>query len=89
MSHARLAALVLGFVLVAPALADEPDDNGGRFAPCKDDVHRFCPDVKLGEGRMAHCMRMHYFRLSKQCKAAIKAARAARQAGASGDETNQ
>jgi hypothetical protein len=77
-------ALALALGLAAPAFA-QPQDDAGPYAPCKDDVHKFCPDVQLGEGRMAHCMRMHYFRLSKECKAAIKAARAQPKTPRSGD----
>jgi hypothetical protein len=85
-SFAYLAlAFALGLALAAPASAQGNEDNAGPYAPCKDDVHKFCPDVQLGEGRMAHCMRMHYFRLSKECKAAIKAARAQKQTPRSGD----
>jgi hypothetical protein len=35
---------------------------------CKDDVMKFCSDVKPGEGRFIHCLKEHEKELSPKCK---------------------
>ena len=88
MNQARIAAVALGLELTlgAPAFADDPLAAGGKFAPCSDDVHRFCARaIGQDEKHIAHCMRFHYFRLSKACKTAIKAARAEHEADTGDD----
>ncbi len=40
---------------------------------CKDDVARFCADVKPGGGRIIHCLKEHENDLSPQCKARFEA----------------
>ena len=36
---------------------------------CKDDVQKFCKDVKEGGGRIIQCMKAHEAELSAECKA--------------------
>jgi hypothetical protein len=35
---------------------------------CKDDVMKFCSDIKPGQGRIIHCLKEHEKELSPQCK---------------------
>jgi hypothetical protein len=39
---------------------------------CKDDVVRFCGNVKPGEGRIIHCLKEHENDLTPQCKAKLE-----------------
>jgi Cysteine rich repeat len=38
---------------------------------CADDVQQFCAGVKMGGGRVAHCLKQHEDKLSAECKTAI------------------
>ena len=38
---------------------------------CADDVQQFCAGVKLGEGRVAQCLKRHKEKLSTECKTEI------------------
>jgi hypothetical protein len=41
-----------------------------KEGPCKDDVQKFCKDVKPGGGRIVKCLKEHEADLSDSCKAA-------------------
>jgi Cysteine rich repeat len=38
---------------------------------CADDVQQYCAGVKMGEGRVAHCLKQHEDKLSAECKTEI------------------
>ncbi len=38
---------------------------------CRDDVLKFCKDIKPGEGRIIQCLKSHQNELSSQCKAGL------------------
>jgi Cysteine rich repeat len=38
---------------------------------CEDDVQQFCAGVKMGGGRVAHCLKQHEDKLSAECKTQI------------------
>jgi hypothetical protein len=58
------------------------DGAGGALAACQPDVKKFCPDAKPGEGRIAACLKEHAAELSSDCKATLRAGKAARAASA-------
>lgn len=39
---------------------------------CKDDVIKFCSDIKPGKGRIIHCLKEHENELSPQCKSNLQ-----------------
>jgi hypothetical protein len=49
---------------------------------CRTDVQVVCAGIQFGEGRIAQCVRQHFFQLSSGCSSALLAATAARQEGA-------
>ncbi len=57
-----VAAMFLGVTSVAQS------QEVNKTGPCKDDIEKFCKDVKPGQGRMLECMREHENRLSQSCK---------------------
>jgi hypothetical protein len=42
---------------------------------CKDDVIRFCSNIKPGGGKIIHCLKEHETELTPQCKAKLQAHR--------------
>lgn len=42
---------------------------------CKDDIQRFCNDLKPGEGKVMKCLRDNEANLSAECKSAIPSPR--------------
>lgn len=38
---------------------------------CRDDVRKFCNDVKPGEGRIIQCLKSHENEVSSQCRASL------------------
>jgi hypothetical protein len=42
-------------------------------AACKDDVARFCSNIKPGEGRIINCLKERENELTPQCKAKLQA----------------
>jgi hypothetical protein len=42
---------------------------------CKTDYEKFCKDVKLGQGRIAQCMKKHEGEISLACKEQLEAER--------------
>ncbi len=42
---------------------------------CKEDIKKFCPDVKKGEGRIFECLNQNYDQLSDTCKQKISKTR--------------
>jgi hypothetical protein len=75
------ALIALTIMMVASLAQSSPTPERPRRA-CAADYKQFCPDVKLGEGRAAQCLKSHASELSGQCKAALQAAQAARAAKA-------
>ena len=65
MNRNHIAVLVAGSLLCAclsqSTLAHEEH-------PCKEDIKKFCADVKPGEGRIAKCLKEHKAELSTECK---------------------
>lgn len=59
--------------------------RGQLIAACRGDVQRFCADIPLGGGRIAHCLAENAAKLSKACQEAIAASDAPGGAGAGGD----
>jgi len=55
--------LVLGIFALStlPLLAKGP-------GPCKEDIKKFCAEVKPGEGRIIKCLKEHENELSESCK---------------------
>lgn len=49
------------------------DQMQKQIEACKDDMKKFCADVKPGEGRKMECMKSHEKDLSQGCKDAHKA----------------
>jgi cysteine rich repeat protein len=39
---------------------------------CRDDLTKFCSDIKPGEGRVLHCLDKNDAKVSKRCKQALK-----------------
>lgn len=66
----------------APPAAATAAQPGPLAQACQQDVDKLCPGIKPGEQRIAQCMSKHKNRsqISAGCKAAIKEARAYRQA---------
>ncbi len=79
----RIGALVSAILVPAATFAQgaspAPGGGGGEFAKvreaCRNDIARFCGDVKPGGGRVRECLKAHAAELSDGCKAAIKEAR--------------
>lgn len=69
-----LAGLFL--LLPGPVPAQEQAGHGA----CKADVEKLCKDVKLGEGRIARCLKQNEANLSPACKDAMAQARQKMQA---------
>lgn len=40
----------------------------GHHGACKEDIKKFCGDMKKGEGEMAQCLKTHEAELSPACK---------------------
>ena len=56
-------------MIIACALVVQATLAAAEERPCRADIEKFCPDVKLGGGRMAECLRNHREELSPSCKA--------------------
>jgi len=63
-------ALAVAFAVPSHAAeSGEPEGHGaGHGAACRDDMKKFCKDIKPGEGRMMECMKSHEAELSSGCK---------------------
>lgn len=71
MTLARLASLL---VTVVPGVGLATALPGaGADDPCASDVAQFCPNVKLGSGRVVDCMQANRSRLSTACRARLDA----------------
>jgi hypothetical protein len=57
----------LAFELIAPEHSATAADV--LSGPCKQDVMRYCKDVKPGSGRTLRCIKRNEERLSPECKA--------------------
>jgi hypothetical protein len=78
----RLFTSVLALsILALPALAaDNPPRGGGMVREaCKADIAKLCVGLEPGGGRIRECLKTNRDKLSDDCKAAIAAARQARQ----------
>ena len=64
-----VAVMFLGVISVAQS------QEVNKTGPCKDDIEKFCKDVKPGQGRILKCMREHENELSPVCKDHVLAAR--------------
>jgi hypothetical protein len=53
--------------LSAPASAS-PAEKAQNTGPCREDVQKFCKDVKPGGGRIVKCLKQHENDLSAACK---------------------
>ncbi len=58
-----VAALVLGMMVAAPAFAESS-------GACREDIAKYCADVKGGRGRIIACLKANHDRLSPGCQAA-------------------
>jgi hypothetical protein len=56
--------MVLALGLLAGGRAARAEESGA----CKEDVEKFCKDVKPGEGRIVKCLKEHESELSAGCK---------------------
>lgn len=54
-------------------LFDEKVKNLSKF--CKDDIHKFCMDVKPGEGKIIKCLRENESQITQECKLSIPSPR--------------
>jgi hypothetical protein len=73
-----IKAVKIGMVLAAACLGAwgyPAAGNGGQSA-CKDDIARFCKDVKPGGGRLSTCLKAHASELSAACRESVAAAKA-------------
>lgn len=61
----------LALLFSCPAFADEAADD----QPCREDLKKFCGDVKPGGGAVIQCMREHHAQLSPACQEKIGAAK--------------
>jgi hypothetical protein len=64
-----VAVMFLGITSVAQS--QEVTKRG----PCKEDIEKFCKDIKPGQGRILKCMREHENELSQVCKDHVAEAR--------------
>ena len=64
-----VAVMFLG--IASAAQSQEVNKTG----PCKDDIEKFCKDVRPEQGRILKCMREHENELSQACKEHVSAAR--------------
>src|SRR5439155_1062155 len=63
--HIRIALMTtLVFGLASLSVAAYAHTEGA----CKEDMKKFCADVKPGEGRLKECMKQHQSELSQACK---------------------
>lgn len=62
------------FLAVQVQAADAPA-AGPEKGACKEDLKKFCADVKSGDGRIARCLKKHEKDLSPACQEARTAAR--------------
>jgi len=63
--------MVMFLGIVSFAQSQEVNKTG----PCKDDIEKFCKDVKPGQGRILKCIKEHEKELSQVCKDHVSAAR--------------
>jgi hypothetical protein len=65
---------MLGSILGAAGLCVGLMFAGGAWAApsCKADVAKFCPQVQVGGGRIAQCLKQNEAQLSDGCKERIK-----------------
>jgi hypothetical protein len=61
-----IAVMFLGVMSVAQS------QEVNKIGPCKDDIEKFCRDVKPGQGRILKCMREHESELSADCNAVFQ-----------------
>lgn len=64
-----VAVMFLGVMSVAES------QEVTKIGPCKDDIEKFCKDVKPGQGRILTCMREHENELSPVRKDHVLATR--------------
>jgi Cysteine rich repeat len=63
-----MGGMLLATLLWAAAAGAQAPDQA-----CAGDIQKFCADVKMGGGRVMHCLRDHGSELSKGCKDAFAA----------------
>jgi hypothetical protein len=52
-------------------LSKMPMNPAAFMEACRDNVLKFCKDIKPGEGRIVQCLKGHENELSPQCKAGL------------------
>jgi len=76
---ALTSAILVPAATFAQGAPPAPSGGHGEFAKvreaCRNDIARFCADVKPGDGRIRECLKAHVTNLSDGCKAATKEAR--------------
>ena len=76
MKFAIYAALIGALAMSSPALMAQEVQGPGKA--CKSDREKFCPGMKLGDGKLGPCMKEHAAELSSECMAAMEAGKQAR-----------
>lgn len=61
-------SIVFLFCLVTAGLFSTAHAEEGTEL-CRDDVQKFCKDIKPGDARIMHCLKEHHDQLSPACKA--------------------
>lgn len=77
-----VASAFIMSVLAGAALAADtpaPAGRGAVWEACKADISSLCAGIQPGGGRIKACLKANRDKLSEGCKAAIVAARQARQ----------
>ncbi len=76
-SHeAELSAECRSHIQAGPGAVKQrrrPGGRPGRGLPdaCREDLDKFCKDIRPGQGRIAACLKSHESELSEACKAAL------------------
>jgi hypothetical protein len=68
----QIACLQDHFDEVSEACHKQLQDRRDHFAPCKNDIARFCAQTGYGGGRMEKCLREAGAKLSQSCARLVK-----------------
>jgi hypothetical protein len=68
----ELRIVVIGGIWLA-TLAASPLCARERNLPCSEDIAKFCPGLKLGEGKIQRCLQEHKEELSTDCRLRFEA----------------